>query len=96
MNGHEMRAALQALGWKQTDLSRKTGVHRNTVNGWAHDAPPQWVAEYLGALLGIKRLHDAHVAAPRKEGANIDDGELIEDGRAAQTLARFREMPPGE
>ncbi len=89
MNGQEFKGALAALGWKQSDLARKTGLHRNTISGWAQDGAPLWVSEYLGALLGIKRLHDSHIAAPRREGLNIEDHEPLEGSRAAIALEQF-------
>ena len=61
MTGDELRAALVELGWKQADLCRKVGMGKNTVSGWAARGAPDWVAEYLGTLLAIERLHATHV-----------------------------------
>jgi len=84
MTGEEMKQALAALGWKQADLARKMGAHRNTVSGWAADGAPLWVSEYLGALLGIKGLHDAFVAAPPRQRMESLEDEPLEGSRAAR------------
>lgn len=89
MNGSEFKEALAALGWKQSDLSRKTGMHRNTVSGWAQEGPPPWVSEYLGALLGIKHLHDAFVAAPQRERLMLDESD---ESRAARRVSELEAM----
>ena len=68
MTGDELRAALAELGWKQSDLCRKVSMGKNTVSGWAANGAPDWVAEYLGALLAIDRVHAAHVR-PMKPAA---------------------------
>ncbi len=31
----EFRAALKALGWKQSDLEQRIKVHPNTISAWA-------------------------------------------------------------
>lgn len=96
MTGEEMKQALAALGWKQADLARKMGVHRNTVSGWAADGAPLWVSEYLGALLGIKGLHDAFVAAPPRQRLESLEDEPLEGSRAARMAASLNDCKPDE
>jgi len=91
MTGEEFKRALAELGWKQADLARKTGTHRNTVSGWAADGAPLWVSEYLGALLGIKGLHETFVAAPPRQRLESQDDEPLEGSRAAQIAAGLSE-----
>lgn len=97
MTGDEFKQALRELGWKQADLCRKADIHKNTAVGWAANGAPQWVAEYLGALLAIKRLHDAFILAPPRErlNGNSDAGEPGEEGRAARRAAELIRLQTG-
>ena len=63
MSPDEFAAALQALGWKQSDFCRKSGVTKQTPSRWVNGQTPvpAWVPAYLGAMLEIKRLHAAYV-----------------------------------
>lgn len=72
MTGDEFKQALDELGWKQSDFCRKTGVHRNSVSGWAIEGPPQWVSEYLRALQAISALHAAFILPPPRERKSKD------------------------
>lgn len=94
MNADELRNTLRSLGWKQADLARKAGVHRTTVQAWATEGPPPWVAEYLGALVAIQTLHARFVLAPPRERMQAGDDEPIEGGRAAAMAARLAGMDP--
>ena len=85
MTGEEFKRALADLGWKQADLARKTGTHRNTVSGWAADGAPLWVSEYLGALLGIKGLHETFL-----------EDEPMEGSRAARMASALESYEPKE
>lgn len=61
---HEQFAqALAALGWKQTDFVRRTGLTNGTVSRWATGqvAIPLWAGEYLGALQELAALHARYV-----------------------------------
>jgi transcriptional regulator with XRE-family HTH domain len=92
MTGDEFKAALRQIGWKQSDIARRMGLHRNTVNGWVSNGAPQWAAEYLRALLAIKGLNDAFVKVPAREQG---DDELLEESRAARMVERLQmESPP--
>ena len=58
----ELKATLEALGWKQIDLARKVGVRGATVSAWATGSPiPPWVEQYLGMVLEVDRLHRQYV-----------------------------------
>ena len=63
MTPEQFTAALAALGWKQSDFCRKTGVTKQTPSRWANSLTPipLWVAAYLGAMQDIKRLHLAYI-----------------------------------
>jgi DNA-binding transcriptional regulator YiaG len=63
MSPEDFAAALQALGWKQSDFCRKSGVTKQTPSRWANGQTPvpAWVPAYLGAMLEIKRLHQVFV-----------------------------------
>ncbi len=67
----EFNAALLALGWKQSDLARRLDLDKNTPSRWAngHTPIPGWASEYLGAMLGIQRLHAAYVVPRRATDA---------------------------
>lgn len=68
MRPEEFADALAALGWKQSDFCRKTGVSKDTPSRWVGGKTPiqPWVRAYLGAMLEIKRLHQTYVD-PRNE-----------------------------
>lgn len=63
MTPEELRKALDELGWRQADLCRKAGLHKDTPGRWlsGKTAIPPWVPAYLGAMLEIKRLHAQYV-----------------------------------
>lgn len=63
MTPDDFTAALAALGWKQSDFCRKTGMTKQTPSRWANGLTPipLWVAAYLGAMQDIKRLHLAYI-----------------------------------
>ena len=63
MTPDEFTAALAALGWKQSDFCRKSGVTKQTPSRWANGLSPipLWAGAYLGAMQDIKRLHLAYI-----------------------------------
>ncbi len=65
MTGDELRQLLADLGWKQVDLARKLGIHRNTVSAWIADKPPKWAAEYVHLLAIIGAIHQNFVLPPK-------------------------------
>ena len=69
--------ALDALGWKQSDLARRCGLAGKTVSRWCTgQAPaPLWLGEYLGALLAVREVHQRFVT-PQKNAAP-DDEQLL-------------------
>lgn len=72
MNKDELRQALDTLGWKQSELSRKLGVTTSTVSRWATGEPiPVWLGEYLRVMQELDRLHKLYVrpSKPMKESA---------------------------
>lgn len=72
MDKDEMKQALVSLGWKQSELARKLEVSDTTVSRWATGEPiPRWLAEYLGVMQELDRLHRLYVKPPKpvKEAA---------------------------
>lgn len=63
MTPDELRKALEALGWRQADLCRKAGLHKDTPGRWLNGKTPipAWVPAYLGAMQEIQRLHKQYV-----------------------------------
>lgn len=73
--------ALAALGWKQTDFVRRTGLTTGTVSRWATGQVtiPLWAGEYLSALRELAALHARYVKPltaekPPTENDNDDAG----------------------
>lgn len=64
MTPEQFAAALDALGWKQSDFCRKTGVTPNTPSRWmtAKTPIPLWVPAYLGAMQDLAALHAKYIA----------------------------------
>ncbi|HRN76521.1 helix-turn-helix transcriptional regulator [Ottowia sp.] len=72
----EFCEALAAIGWKQTEFARRTGLTQATVNAWANGrAPaPLWATAYLEAMLDLAMLHRKYLApVPREQPATPDD-----------------------
>lgn len=65
MTGEALRDLLAAIGWKQVDLARKLGIHRNTVSAWIADKPPKWAAEYVYLLAILGEIHRNFVTPPK-------------------------------
>ncbi len=63
MSPEQFTATLAALGWKQSDFCRKSGVTKQTPSRWANGLTPvpAWVPAYLGAMQEIKRLHQVYI-----------------------------------
>jgi hypothetical protein len=63
MTPEQLREALTTLSWRQADLCRKAGLHKDTPGRWlsGRTAIPAWVPAYLGAMLEIQRLHKQYV-----------------------------------
>lgn len=67
MTPEQFDQALAELGWKAIDFTRKAGLVPNTAWRWRKGLSPipEWVPEYLGAMLEIQRLHARFVAIQR-------------------------------
>jgi len=103
MNKDELKAALASLGWKQSDLARKLGVTDGAVSRWATGEPiPVWLAEYLGALQEIDRLHKLYVRPPKrapkpvKESAPVEPPAPRTETRAAAMARKLDETKFGK
>ena len=67
MNTDQLKQALKALGWKQSELARRVGVGDTTVSRWVGgDAVPEPVAAYLGIALELDRLYKQFVVPPKR------------------------------
>lgn len=69
MRPEEFTAALAALGWKQSDFCRKTGVTKQTPSRWANGQSPipPWVRAYLGAMEDLAALHSKYLATTKAD-----------------------------
>jgi len=91
MNKDELRQALDALRWNQSELARKLGVTTSTVSRWATGEPiPVWLAEYLRVMQELDRLHRLYVRAPKpvKEVAHPVDASAPRTETRAAAMAR--------
>jgi len=63
----QFATALDALGWKQADFARRTGLTVQAVSKWATGqvATPLWAGEYLGLLQELQALHTQYLAPLR-------------------------------
>lgn len=68
MTVEEFKAALTALGWKQIDFCRKTGVATTTVSRWVvgESEIPRWVPQYLGMVGDVVNLYDKYAKKPAR------------------------------
>jgi transcriptional regulator with XRE-family HTH domain len=79
-------SALDALGWKQSDLARRCGLAGKTVSRWCTgQAPaPLWLSEYLGALVALRGIHQRYVSPVGLGAFNDPQQDLLpldnEDG----------------
>lgn len=91
MNKEELKQALDALGWKQSELSRKLGVTTSTVSRWATGEPiPVWLGEYLRVMQELDRLHRLYVRPPKpvKESAPSVETSAPRTETRAAAMAR--------
>lgn len=79
MTPEQFAHALTALGWKQTDFVRRTGLTTGTVSRWATGQVPipLWAGEYLGALQELAALHAKYIKPVKAPKLNPDEsGEV--------------------
>lgn len=70
MQADELRECLKELGWKQSDLARRLEITEATVSRWANGEPiPAYIAQYLGLVRDVGRLHHQYVIPPEKPRA---------------------------
>ncbi len=67
MTPEQFNEKLKALGWKQSDFCRMTGVNKSTPSRWMMEATeiPLWVEGYLNLTLELDRLHKTYVRPPK-------------------------------
>ncbi len=98
MTPAEFDAALSDLGWKGTDFCTRAGLVPNTVWRWrkGQHTIPEWVPEYLGALLELQRLHARFVAVrrPGRPAAGEGGGEGAPERQAEADPTAPTEHPP--
>lgn len=84
----EFCEALAAIGWKQTEFARRTGVTQATVNAWANGrAPaPLWASAYLEAMLDLTMLHRKYLVPLPRPAAADDDPPSPAPARLAHLL----------
>lgn len=99
MDKDEMRQALDSLGWKQSELARKLDVSDTTVSRWATGEPiPRWLAEYLGVMQELDRLHRLYVKPPKlvkevttNSAVGMTDAPKVH-GRASRIAKKVNEL----
>ena len=95
MDKDELRQALDALGWKQSELARKLGMTAGAVSRWATGEPiPVWLAEYLGVMQELDRLHQVYVKPPKpvkKTAPPVDTSAPRTETRAAAMVRTLAE-----
>lgn len=85
MTPDQFDKALDDLGWKAIDFTRKAGLVPNTAWRWRKGLTPipAWVGEYLGAMLAIQQLHARFVAIPSPGlHPGAEEAEALADGQA--------------
>lgn len=74
MTGEEFKAKLAAVGWKQADFTRATGISKVSVSNWANGhAIPEWVDSYLEMADTLRHLINTFRGDPRL--ATLDQAE---------------------
>lgn len=94
MTADELKQALKALGWKQSELARRVEVGDTTVSRWAAGDPPVPgpVAAYLGMALEIDRLYRQYVHPIKPAKAPPEDDAAGEAGGEGRARQRVREL----
>lgn len=91
LTGTAFASALSAIGWKQTDFARRTGVTPATVNAWVNDrAPaPPWATAYLEAMLDLAALHRKYLAPLPPVKPPADQDAAVGQAPAPRRLAHL-------
>lgn len=96
MTADELKQALKALGWKQSELARRVEVGDTTVSRWAAGDPPVPgpVAAYLGMALEIDRLYRQYVRPIKPVRAVAEEETAVPAGASSEGRAprRAREL----
>lgn len=94
MTADELKQALKALGWKQSELARRVEVGDSTVSHWTtgETSVPGPVAAYLGMALEIDRLHRQYVRPIKPAKAAAEEGVADEPGGEGRARQRVREL----
>jgi transcriptional regulator with XRE-family HTH domain len=95
MTPDQFTAALDALGWKQTEFCRKTGLTKQTPSNWVRGRSPipVWVEAYLGAMLDLSTLYRKYAAPlPYRAAEAADDAT---DDADTPPPARLAHLLPG-
>jgi transcriptional regulator with XRE-family HTH domain len=96
MTAEELKQALQALGWKQSELARRVDVGDSTVSHWTTgETPvPGPVAAYLGMAQEIDRLHRQYVRPikPARATAEEEAPAPADTGSEGRAGRRVREL----
>jgi transcriptional regulator with XRE-family HTH domain len=82
MTGNEFKERLAAIGWKQADFARSTGITPASVSGWANDNPiPEWVDSYLRMAETLRTIIKTFRADPRLVALDVADREIFESAK---------------
>jgi transcriptional regulator with XRE-family HTH domain len=78
MTGDEFKERLTALGWKQADFARSTGITKISVSNWANGHPiPEWVASYLHIAETLRTLIAIFRDDPRLVALDVAEREIF-------------------
>ena len=63
MTPEQFTDQLKAIGWKQSDFCKMTGLNKSTPSRWVTGTIeiPLWVENYLKLTLEITRLYETYV-----------------------------------
>lgn len=79
MTGDELKERLAAIGWKQADFTRATGISKVSVSNWANGHPiPEWVDSYLRMAETLRTLIKTFRDDPRLAALDVVEREIFE------------------
>lgn len=79
MTGDELKERLAAIGWKQADFVRATGISKVSVSNWANGHPiPEWVDSYLALAGALRTLIDTFRNDPRMAALDVAERDIFQ------------------
>lgn len=79
MTGDEFKERLAAIGWKQADFVRASGISKVTVSNWANGhSIPEWVDSYLAMAETLRTLIKTFRDDPRLAALDVAEREIFQ------------------